>query len=295
MLALAPDGSAAQMDEAVAAAKAAFPAWSGLSGEERSTYLTRYADALDTHRDELARLLTLERGKPLHSMASVEVDYAVFWVREVAKRKLPIETIEDTDEHVVQVHHTPLGVVGAITPWNFPILLGLWKEAPCLITGNTVMSSGSGNLKRITLELGGNHAAIVLPGADVSQLVPTLFDAAYATPASGASPSSGSTCTRACTVGSWTSSSPTPPPRRSVRARPGHRPRPDPEQDAVRQADRHVRRHPQERLRGADRWGDRPGRARKPRPGHRRRQPARRQPHRARGAVRAGAADLVLP
>ena len=241
VLALAPDASAAQMDEAIAAAKAAFPAWSGLSWQERSAYLTRYADALDAHRDELARLLTLEQGKPLHSMASVEVDYALYWVREVAKRALPVETIEDTDEHVVQIHHTPLGVVGAITPWNFPVLLGLWKVAPCLVTGNTmvlkpspytplctlrfgeiaqavlppgvlnvlsggndlgaqmtghpdvakisftgstatgkkVMSSGAGNLKRVTLELGGNDPAIVLPGADPSALVPTLFDAAY--------------------------------------------------------------------------------------------------------------------
>jgi acyl-CoA reductase-like NAD-dependent aldehyde dehydrogenase len=238
VLAQVPEASTAQLEEAIAAAKAAFPAWSGLPWEERSAYLTRYVDALDAHRDELARLLTLEQGKPLHSS---EVDDALFWVREVAKRQLPVETIEDTDEHVVQIHHTPLGVVGAITPWNFPVLLGLWKVAPCLITGNTmvlkpspftplctlrfgeiaqavlppgvlnvlsggndlgaqmtahpdiakisftgsiatgkkVMASGSDNLKRITLELGGNDAAIVLPGADTSALVPTLFNAAY--------------------------------------------------------------------------------------------------------------------
>ena len=241
VLAHAPEGSPEQMEEAIAAAKAAFPSWSGLSWEERSAYLTRYADALDAHRDEIARLLTLEQGKPLHSMASVEVDYALYWVREVAKRQLPVETVEDNDDHVVEIHHTPLGVVGAITPWNFPILLGLWKVAPCLVTGNTmvmkpspytplgtlrfgeiaqqvlppgvlnivsggndlgaqmtghpdiakisftgstatgkkVMSSGSGNLKRITLELGGNDPAIVLPGADTRALIPTLFDAAY--------------------------------------------------------------------------------------------------------------------
>lgn len=241
VLALAPEGSTEQLEEAVAAARAAFPSWSARSWEERSAYVTRYADALDAHRDELARLLTLEQGKPLHSMASAEVDAALYWVREVAKRSLPVEVVEDTDEHVVEIHHTPLGVVGAITPWNFPVLLGLWKVAPCLVTGNTmvlkpspytplctlrfgeiaqavfppgvlnvvsggndlgalmtahpdiakisftgstatgkkVMASGADNLKRVTLELGGNDAAIVLPGADPAELVPTLFDAAY--------------------------------------------------------------------------------------------------------------------
>ncbi len=238
----APAASAEQMEEAIAAARAAFPAWSALSWEERSAYIQRYADALEAQKDELARLLTLEQGKPLHSMASVETDYAIYWVREVGQRKLPTEIIEDTDEHTVEIHRTPLGVVGAILPWNFPVLLGLWKVAPCLITGNTmvlkpapttpltslrfgeiaqeifppgvlnivsggnelgqqmsehpgvdkisftgstatgkkVMASGSTNLKRITLELGGNDPAIVLPGTEITdQLIETLFWAAY--------------------------------------------------------------------------------------------------------------------
>jgi acyl-CoA reductase-like NAD-dependent aldehyde dehydrogenase len=241
VLAHAPAASAEQMEQAIASAKEAFVSWSAMPWGERAEYVTRYADALDAHRDELARLLTLEQGKPLHSQATFETDLALSWVRSTADRTLPVETVEDTDEHVVQIHHTPLGVVGAITPWNFPTLLGLWKVAPCLLTGNTmvlkpspytpltslrfgeiaqavlpagvlnivsgdnelgtqmtahpdiakisftgstatgrkVMESGSGNLKRLTLELGGNDAAIVLPGADVSSLVPTLFDAAY--------------------------------------------------------------------------------------------------------------------
>lgn len=220
---------------------AAFPAWSALSWEERSGYVTRYADALDAQRDELARLLTLEQGKPLHTMASAEVDAAIFWVREVAKRQIPVEIVEDTDAHTVEIRHTPLGVVGAITPWNFPVLLGLWKVAPCLVTGNTmvikpspytplcalrfgeiaqaifppgvlnvvsggndvgqqlvdhpdiakisftgsiatgkkVMAGAADTLKRVTLELGGNDAAIVLPGADWRELIETLFWAAF--------------------------------------------------------------------------------------------------------------------
>lgn len=241
VLALAPAGTAENLKAAIAAAKSAFPLWMQLSWDERGEYVTRYADALEAQKFELARLLTLEQGKPLHSMAISEVDAAIFWVREVAKRRLPIETIEENEDHVVEVHHVPLGVVGAITPWNFPVLLGLWKVAPCLMTGNTmvikpspytplctlrfgeiaqtifpagvlnvvsggnelgqllaenldvskisftgstatgkkVMASGSVNLKRITLELGGNDVAIVLPGADYEAIIPTLFWAAF--------------------------------------------------------------------------------------------------------------------
>lgn len=237
----APNASRAQVEGAVAAAKAAQPAWAALSWEQRRQYVTAFADALDANKEDIVTLLTTEQGKPRHSMATVEVDYAIYWVREVAKRKLEDEIIEDTPEHVVKVARTPLGVVGAITPWNFPILLGLWKLAPCLITGNTlvmkpspftplgtlrfgeiaqrifpkgvvniisggneqgawltehpminkisftgstatgkkVMASAAGTLKRVTLELGGKDPAIVLPGADVKSLVPTLFDAAF--------------------------------------------------------------------------------------------------------------------
>lgn len=241
VIARAPNASRDQVEQAIAAAKAAQPAWAALSWDERGAYISAYADALDAHKEELITLLTTEQGKPRHSMATTEVEYAIFWVREVAKRRLEDEVIEDTPDHIVKVAHTPLGVVGAITPWNFPILLGLWKIAPCLITGNTmvlkpspytplgtlrfgeiaqqifpkgvlnvvsggndqgqwltehpdinkisftgstatgkkVMSSSSSNLKRVTLELGGNDPAIILPDTDYEPLIPTLFDAAY--------------------------------------------------------------------------------------------------------------------
>ncbi|WBO20739.1 aldehyde dehydrogenase family protein [Sphingomonas abietis] len=241
VFAKAPEGTAEHMEAAIAAAKAAFPKWAALSWDERGALVEAYADALEAHKEELITLLTMEQGKPRHSMAKGEVEAAIFWVREVAKRRLPIEMLEDTADHVVEVHHTPLGVVGAITPWNFPVLLGLWKVAPCLVTGNTmvmkpspytplctlrfgeiaqtvfpagvfsvvsggndlgqqltehadiakisftgstatgkrVMASGAGTLKRVTLELGGNDAAIVLADADWEPLIPTLFWAAF--------------------------------------------------------------------------------------------------------------------
>ena len=241
VVARAPSGTRAQMEDAIASAKAAQPGWAALSYAERSKYVTAYADALQANRDDLVSILTTEQGKPRHSMASSEVDYAIYWVREVAKRELKELVIEDTPDHIVKVVHTPVGVVGAITPWNFPILLGLWKVAPCLMTGNTmilkpspytplgslrfaeiaqrvfpkgvlnvisggneqgqwmtehpsiskisftgstvtgkkIMASSSSNLKRVTLELGGNDPAIVLEGADWKPLVKTLFDAAF--------------------------------------------------------------------------------------------------------------------
>lgn len=241
VIAQAPDASPDQLEQAIAAAGRAFRSWSALSWQERSDYVQRYADLLEDNKEALATLLTLEQGKPRHSMGIGEVDAAIYWVREVGKRQLSVETIEDTDEHIVEVHHTPLGVVGAITPWNFPVLLGLWKIAPCLVTGNTmvmkpspytplttlffgelaqkvfppgvlnivsggnelgqimtghpdiakisftgstatgkkVMASAASNIKRLTLEMGGNDAAIVLADCDWRKVLPDLFWAAF--------------------------------------------------------------------------------------------------------------------
>lgn len=241
VIAQAPQASAAQLEAAIQGAVKAFESWSSLDWSVRSDYIRRYADALEARQDELITLLTLEQGKPRHSQAKSEVEAAIYWVREVAKRNIAVQVIEDTEQHVVEVHHTPLGVVGAITPWNFPVLLGLWKVAPCLIMGNTmvmkpspytpltslffgeiaqgvlppgvfsvvsggnelgqiitehpdiakisftgstatgkrVMASGASNLKRITLELGGNDAAVVLADADWKSLVKPLFWAAF--------------------------------------------------------------------------------------------------------------------
>lgn len=237
----APDASAEQLEDAINAAAAAFKRWSITPWGQRAELIEVFADALEKRKEQLTTLLTFEQGKPLHSQARFEVDYSISWVREIAKRQLPARVVEDTPEHTVEVHNTPLGVVGAITPWNYPVLLALWKIAPCLLTGNTmvvkpspytpltslligeiaqnvfpkgvlnivsggnhlgqimtehpaiakisftgssatgqkVMASGASNLKRLTLELGGNDAAIVLPDADWRPLVKTLFWAAF--------------------------------------------------------------------------------------------------------------------
>ncbi|WP_256921463.1 aldehyde dehydrogenase family protein, partial [Streptomyces hilarionis] len=92
------------------------------------------------------------------------MEAAIYWVREVAKREIPVQVIEDTAEHVVEVHHTPLGVVGAITPWNFPVLLGLWKVAPCLITGNTMVMKPSPYTPLTSLFFGEIAQSVLPPG-----------------------------------------------------------------------------------------------------------------------------------
>ncbi|MGE8497937.1 MAG: aldehyde dehydrogenase family protein [Pseudomonas sp.] len=237
VLARAPSGSPQQLEAAIAGAKRAFKTWSALSYDQRQAYLDAYADALQEHRDELARLLTLEQGKPLKTMAEPEIDQSISWIRQIAARRIPVEIVEDTASHVVELHHTPLGVVGAITPWNFPVLLALWKVAPALITGNTmvikpspftplttlrfgqiaqsvlpagvlsvvsggnelgpqmtahpdiakisftgstetgkhVIRSAASTVKRLTMEMGGNDAAIVLPDADWQSIIPQLY------------------------------------------------------------------------------------------------------------------------
>ena len=78
-------------------------------------YLRRFADALDEQRLELITLLTLEQGKPLRTMATQEVDAAIYWIREVSKRQLKDKLLESTPDHDVWLRYKPLGVVGAIT------------------------------------------------------------------------------------------------------------------------------------------------------------------------------------
>ncbi len=93
MLAKAPNATPEQLGEAIAAAKAAFKDWSALSYDKRQGYLERFADALQEHRDEFVRLLTLEQGKPLETMAAPEVDQAIRYIREIATRRLPVEIV----------------------------------------------------------------------------------------------------------------------------------------------------------------------------------------------------------
>jgi acyl-CoA reductase-like NAD-dependent aldehyde dehydrogenase len=236
----APDCTPKQLDAAVAAAKAAFPAWRAKPIEERQALIRACGDALLAAADDLARLFTREQGRPVEA-AKQEIQGAAMWLHAVSGMTPPVHVIEDSDAQYIETRYVPLGVICAIAPWNFPVTLSMWKVAPALVAGNTmvlkpspftplctlkigemfakilppgvlnvisggdalgpmitahqgfqkisftgstatgkrVMESAAKDLKRITLELGGNDAAIVLPDVDLDEVAQKIFFGAF--------------------------------------------------------------------------------------------------------------------
>ena len=154
---------AAQLDQAVAAAKRAFPAWSSLTYPERGAYLNRVAEALQARAEEMANLLVQEQGKPLRQ-AQGEVAGAVGGLRWFAGQELPLEVIRDNEREKIVEQRTPLGVVATIIPWNFPLALLANKVAPALITGNTVVAKPAPSTPLTGALLGEIVADILPPG-----------------------------------------------------------------------------------------------------------------------------------
>ena len=239
VLAVCPRGSERQLNEAVAAAKFAFKSWRKVPMYERRALLMKLADAVEARIDEFARLLTQEQGKPL-SESTAEITYTASFMRYLASLNLENKLIEDNDNCRVEMRRKPLGVVGCIIPWNFPVLIAAFKFPVALLAGNTiiikpapttplttlrlgelfaeifpagvvnivtdqndlggvltnhpdiakisftgstetgkkVMASAASTIKRITLELGGNDAAIVLPDVDPKVVAPGIFGGA---------------------------------------------------------------------------------------------------------------------
>jgi acyl-CoA reductase-like NAD-dependent aldehyde dehydrogenase len=232
----------AACERAIAAARAAFHDWSQVPDVERQAAVRRCADIIEANADTLARLLTAEQGKPLNGMGSrFEIGGAVAWTRHTADLSLPVEYVQDDASAHVAIHRRPLGVVAAITPWNWPVMIAIWQIMPAIRAGNTVvvkpspytplstlklvellqealppgvlnavagldelgailtshpdvkkvcftgstvtgrkvMESAAPTLKRLTLELGGNDAGIVLPDADPAAIAEGLFWGAF--------------------------------------------------------------------------------------------------------------------
>jgi len=237
-----PVATAEDTEAAIAAAKAAFPAWAAKPQAERAAALNAIADKIDANADELARLITLEQGKPLNGLGSrFEMGGCAAWTRHTATLALPVQVLQDTPEGRVELHRKPIGVVASITPWNWPVLIACWHIMPAIYAGNTVvikpspytplgtlrlvelinevlpagvvniitgenelgniltshpdvgkveftgsaptgrkvMASAAPTLKRLTLELGGNDAGIVLPDADPQAIAEGLFWGAF--------------------------------------------------------------------------------------------------------------------
>jgi acyl-CoA reductase-like NAD-dependent aldehyde dehydrogenase len=235
----APDAAREQLDAAMASAQAAYADWRRDESVRRKALLAA-ADVMFTRSEEIGRILTLEQGKPLAD-ATMEVVGAGVWLKYFADLELPREIIQDDAGARVEVVRRPMGVVAAITPWNFPLLLGVWKIAPALLAGNTmvlkpspftplsslklgevlrdvlppgvlnvvtggdelgawmtaheiprkisftgsvatgkrVAAAAAPDLKRVTLELGGNDPAILLDDADPAAVADKLFGAAF--------------------------------------------------------------------------------------------------------------------
>ncbi|NGQ97438.1 aldehyde dehydrogenase family protein [Brevibacillus sp. SYP-B805] len=133
--------AADHIEEAVRAARAALGTWARLTGAARGEHLYRMAAVLERHADELAKLASREMGKPIAEMRG-EVTRGVNLLRYYAAEGVRAigSVIPSAEASVLQYSkRVPLGVVGVITPWNFPVAIPIWKIAPALICGNTVI------------------------------------------------------------------------------------------------------------------------------------------------------------
>lgn len=242
VIGLAPQLGLEDLDAAVSRAQAAQGAWAALSHAERSDYLMKMADAIEASAEPLAQLLSREQGKPLNGPnARFEVTGCVAWTRATASFGLEEETLVDDGQTRAVLNYRPIGVVGGIGPWNWPLLITIWQIAPALRMGNTIVlkpseyttlsvlalvevinsvlpqdlvqiipatpevgaamsthpgidkitftgstatgkkiaASTADSLKRLTLELGGNDAGIVLDDADPKAIAEGLFWGAF--------------------------------------------------------------------------------------------------------------------
>ncbi len=239
------NGDLENLNQAVKAARQAFHAWSKTSPSERKAKIHTLAGILEANMPELMELVTKETGKPMGGLNNIgsgmEVGGAIAWTQATAELELSVDVVQDNDDARIEVHRKPLGVIGSITPWNWPLMIAIWHIIPALKAGNTVvikpseltpistlrfvelanevlpagvlnvvtgdgsvgaaltshvdvnkiiftgssstgkqiMASAAGNLKRLTLELGGNDAGIVLPDVDVKATSAQLFGACF--------------------------------------------------------------------------------------------------------------------
>ena len=149
------DGDARDVDAAVAAAQAAFPAWSSLPNSERARWLERLADAIEARLDEFAQVEASDGGKPLALARDIEIPRAISNLRFFAHAATQFASESHHGEAGLNYSlRLPLGVVGCISPWNLPLYLFTWKIAPALAAGNTVVAKPSEVTPRTAALLG---------------------------------------------------------------------------------------------------------------------------------------------
>jgi betaine-aldehyde dehydrogenase len=138
----APDSTATDVDHAVLAARAAFEGWRAATPADRSTLLLKLADAVEKHRDELSVLESLNAGKPIEPLKQFEIPLVIDTLRFNAAAARCLEGPapgEYTAGMTSMVRREPVGVVGQVAPWNYPLLMAVMKIAPALAAGNTVV------------------------------------------------------------------------------------------------------------------------------------------------------------
>jgi acyl-CoA reductase-like NAD-dependent aldehyde dehydrogenase len=151
------NASASDVDAAVQSARAAFEGpWSKISARERGRLLWKLGEALMANADEIAKLETLHNGKPIFESRQIEIpmsaeclQYYAGWADKVHGETIPVKA-----NGFVYTRREPLGVVAAIVPWNFPLMLAVWKVAPALAMGNTVVLKPASQTPLTALELG---------------------------------------------------------------------------------------------------------------------------------------------
>jgi gamma-glutamyl-gamma-aminobutyraldehyde dehydrogenase/4-guanidinobutyraldehyde dehydrogenase/NAD-dependent aldehyde dehydrogenase len=174
----------ADIDSAVNAARTAFNdrRWAGMSPRERKQTMIRFADLIIKNRDELALLETLDMGKPITASLNVDVNSAansLRWFGE-AIDKVYDEIAPTAENTLAMITREPIGVVGAIVPWNYPMLMACWKIAPALATGNSIVLKPSEKSPLTALRIGDLALEAGIP-AGVLNIVPG-FGAEAGTP-----------------------------------------------------------------------------------------------------------------
>lgn len=149
------DASYADVDAAVKAAQDAFQTWKNVSVEERSKLLLKIADLIDENREHIAMVETLDNGKPLRETMGADVPLSADHFRYFAGVIRSEEgTAKELDENTLTITlKEPIGVVGQVIPWNFPLLMAAWKIAPAIAAGNTVVIHPSSSTPLSILEL----------------------------------------------------------------------------------------------------------------------------------------------
>ncbi|KAL7916735.1 Aldehyde/histidinol dehydrogenase [Trichoderma velutinum] len=230
----APIATEKDVDDAVAAAQKAFAPWAAKTYKQRTELLEKFHDLYLAHSDQFIELLKAETGRP-DQVSAIEVHWAANWLKSPSKYEIPEKRQED-EEKVSVTSYEPLGIVAAICPWNFPMMLSISKIAPALAAGNCiivkpspfspysalklvelaqqlfppgviqvlggddqlgpqlvrhsgiqkisftgstaagkkVMEACAGTVKRLTLEMAGNNASIILPDVDVEKTAPLI-------------------------------------------------------------------------------------------------------------------------